>query len=283
VSKKQHDKQVARARDRRRATALQRRTRRNRIIVIAVVGIMVVALVASTAISGGLFGGDDPAVEPPPEDDDEPQATEGPCGPTPDDVPDVDSPVYDAPFDMTISQDVTYVATLDTTCGAIVIELDAQNAPIATNNFVNLAGDGYYDGVHFHRVIPEFVIQAGDPAGTGCGQPDCTPEGFDPDAPTFPGYSFEDELDRAEELYAEVETGYPRGTVAMANSGEDSNGSQFFVTQGDPTQLPGPSFTVLGVVLDGMDVVDDIVASPTNPEDEPLERVVIRSVTIEER
>lgn len=269
---------------------MQRRAARNRIIVLVVVGLLIVSLVASAAVSGGLFGGDDDTVEPPPEDDEVPEATAGPCGETPDDVPEVDSATYDEPFDLTISQDATYVATLATTCGDIVIELDAQNAPIATNNFVNLAREGFYDGIFFHRVIPDFVIQGGDPQGTGGGGP---------------GYSFEDELDRAEELYAEVEEalladlpdvddeplpeellsgGYPRGTVAMANSGPDTNGSQFFIAQGDPTQLPaGALYTVFGVVLEGMDVVDDIATSPTTgAEGMPVEPVVIRSVTIEE-
>jgi cyclophilin family peptidyl-prolyl cis-trans isomerase len=255
---------------------------------------------------------DDDAAEPTDDDADETEddsttadgaavTAEGRCGPTPEDVPEVTSEVYDEPFDRTIDPDTTYVATLATTCGDVVIELAADSSPFAVNNFVNLSRDGYYDGVVFHRVIQSFVAQSGDPAGTGCGQEDCTEEGFDPDAPTFPGYSFEDELELAEELYAEVEQeqqtalgadgeeaglvpgGYPRGTVAMANAGPDTNGSQFFITQGDPTLLPGPLFTVFGTVTEGMEVVDDIVASPTDQLDRPVEDVVIRSVSIEER
>jgi len=191
--------------------------------------------------------------------------------------------------------------------------LTAAEAPEAVNNLVNLArDDDYYDGVEFHRVVPGFVVQVGDPAGTGCGQADC--RNFAPDAETFPGYTFEDELARAEELYEQVRTdaveqlraaaeaqgedaveqldeslleqvpgGYPRGTVAMANAGPDTNGSQFFIAQGDPTALPGPQFTVLGTVVEGMGVVDAIAQSPTDAAGRPLETVAIRDVTIEQR
>jgi cyclophilin family peptidyl-prolyl cis-trans isomerase len=304
VSKKQHDKQLARGRAKRQASRQDRRAARNRIIVLVMAVLMAFSLVGG-ALAGLIGGGGEPApVEDPGADGtaaDEPQAVEGPCGPAPDDVPEITAEVYDEPFDLTIDPDATYVATLATTCGDIVIELEAQAAPQATNNLVNLAQDGYYDGVVFHRVLPGFVAQVGDPAGTGCGQEDCSPEGFDPEAPTFPGYTFEDELELAEQLYAEVEAeqrealgddadaeqpvpaGYPRGTVAMANAGPDTNGSQFFIAQGDPTFLPGPAFTVFGTVVEGMDVVDAIVASPTDARDRPLVDVAIRSVTIEQR
>jgi peptidyl-prolyl cis-trans isomerase A (cyclophilin A) len=134
-------------------------------------------------------------------------------------------------------------------------------------------------------VIPGFMAQVGDPDGTGAGGP---------------GYTFEDELDRAEELFAEVQEeqrdelgtdadedlrspgGYPRGTVAMANAGPDTNGSQLFFSQGDPTLLPAPAYTVFGTVVEGMEVVDDIVASPTDPSDRPLADVAIRTVTVEQ-
>jgi cyclophilin family peptidyl-prolyl cis-trans isomerase len=309
VSKKQHDKQVARARAKRQSSREERRARRNRIIVLVMAVLMAFSLVGG-ALAGLIGGGGSEVPAPPPDDGDtdlaadaepEPETTEGPCGPSPEDVPEVTSVVYDEPFELTIDTDATHVATIETTCGDIVVELETQTAPQATNNFVNLARDGYYDGVAFHRVIPQFVAQVGDPAGTGCGQEDCTQEGFDPEAPTFPGYTFEDELERAEELYAEVEAeqrealevgddeeqmvpaGYPRGTVAMANAGPDTNGSQFFFAQGDPTYLPGPNFTVLGTVTEGIDVVDAIVASATDDLDRPFEAVVIRSITIEER
>jgi cyclophilin family peptidyl-prolyl cis-trans isomerase len=312
VSKKQHDKQLDRARKKRRDSKFDRRTTRNRVVILVMAVLMVLSLVGA-ALTSAISGSNDPA----PAADEEPIAADegpGPCGEAPDDVPEVDSEIYDEPFELTIDTDASYVATIDTTCGDIVVELDVDDAPIASNNLVNLAEDGYYEGVVFHRVIPEFVIQAGDPLGTGCGQEACGPDDFDPDAPTFPGYDFEDELDTAEALYEQVRQqavddlraaveaegedledeideelleqipgGYPRGTVAMANAGPDTNGSQFYIAQGDPTALPGPQFTVLGTVIEGMDVVDAIAASPTDASDRPIEAVTIRSITIDQR
>lgn len=118
--------------------------------------------------------------------------------------------------------------------GDIVFELFADTAPMAVSNFVYLTGEGYYDGVSFHRREEGFVIQGGDPNGNGTGGP---------------GYAFEDELDD--------DYGYERGIVAMANRGPDTNGSQFFIMLGD-TPLP-KAYTVFGRVLEGMDVVDEIV------------------------
>jgi cyclophilin family peptidyl-prolyl cis-trans isomerase len=284
VSRKQHEKQVARARAKRASTRHERQAARNRVIILVMAALLVLSLFVPALL--GLVGGgsdDDPVDEPAaeaeegsdpeadPATDEAPDAaadaaTVGPCGPTPDDAPEVDSVVYDAPFELTIDESVTYVATIETTCGSIVIELDAANAPLTTNNFVNLAQDGYYDGIVFHRVIAGFVAQAGDPTGTG--------------ASPFPGYTVPDELDVAEAVFAEAGGGYPRGTVAMANAGADTNGSQFFIAQGDPTLLPGPNYSVFGRVIEGLEVVDAIVASPTDARDRPLEDVVIRSVTI---
>ena len=310
MSKKQHDKQLARSREKRRDSKFDRRASRNRVIILIMAGLMVLSLVGA-ALTSALSGSDDPA--PPPDEDPAADADTGPgpCGEAPDDVPEVDSVIYDDPFEVTIDTDATYVATIATTCGDIVVELDVDDAPIAANNLVNLAEEDYYQGVVFHRVIPGFVIQAGDPAGTGCGQEDCA--AFDPDEPSFPGYTFEDELATAETLYEQVRQdgieqlraaaeaegedteelddalleqvpgGYPRGTVAMANAGPDTNGSQFYIAQGDPTALPGPQFTVLGTVIEGMDVVDQIAASPTDAQDRPVEAVTIRDVTIDQR
>jgi cyclophilin family peptidyl-prolyl cis-trans isomerase len=310
VSKKQHDKQLDRARKQRRNSKFDRRTTRNRTIILIMAVLMVLSLVGA-ALTSAISGSGDPATPP----DDDPVAADqgpGPCGEAPDDVPEVDSEIYDEPFEVSIDTEATYLATIATTCGDIVVELDVDNAPVASNNLVNLAEDGYYEGVEFHRVIPGFVIQAGDPAGTGCGQEDCA--NFDPDEPSFPGYTFEDELDTAEAMYEQVREegieelraaveaegedfdeqvddalleqlpgGYPRGTVAMANAGPDTNGSQFYVAQGDPTALPGPQFTVLGTVVEGMDVVDSIAASPTDATDRPTEAVTIRGVSIDQR
>lgn len=138
---------------------------------------------------------------------------------------------YDSPPDLTIDLDTTYVGTLQTNLGDITIEFDAAHAPLTVNNFVHLARDGYYDGVIFHRVVPGFVIQGGDPTGTGRGGP---------------GYKFRDELEGAGD--------YSRGTVAMANAGPNTNGCQFFITT-VPTPFLDGKHVVFGKVVDGMDVV----------------------------
>jgi cyclophilin family peptidyl-prolyl cis-trans isomerase len=139
----------------------------------------------------------------------------------------------------------------------VTIALDPARAPLTVNNFVFLARQGFYDGVVFHRVVPGFVIQGGDPTGSGRGGP---------------GYRFRDELDGP--------GSYARGTVAMANAGPNTNGSQFFVCLGD-LGLPH-AYTIFGEVSAGMEVVDSIAAIPTDRTDRPTEEVVIRSVTITE-
>ncbi len=160
--------------------------------------------------------------------------------------------------DLTIDLDRSYKATLHTSHGEIVIELEAARSPLAVNNFVFLARDGFYDGVIFHRVISGFMIQGGDPTGTGRGGP---------------GYTFRDEL--------EGDGRYTRGTVAMANAGPNTNGSQFFIMHRD-YGLPH-QYTIFGAVVEGMDTVDAIAGLPTDMSDRPREDAVIRSVTIDER
>ncbi|HEX6145402.1 MAG TPA: peptidylprolyl isomerase [Acidimicrobiia bacterium] len=164
---------------------------------------------------------------------------------------------YPSAPDLTIDLDKSYTATLDTNHGEIVIELDPARSPLAVNNFVFLARDGYYDGVVFHRVIENFMIQGGDPTGTGTGGP---------------GYKFRDEI--------EGSGTYSRGTVAMANAGPNTNGSQFFICHAD-TGLPH-SYTIFGKVTSGMDVVDSIATTATDRSDRPEEEVVINRVTITE-
>ncbi len=164
---------------------------------------------------------------------------------------------YDSAPDLIIDLDKTYSATLDTSHGPIEIDLDAARSPLAVNNFVFLAKDGYYDGVIFHRVIENFMIQGGDPTGTGRGGP---------------GYRFRDELDG--------EGSYTRGTVAMANAGPNTNGSQFFICH---TKVGLPhSYTIFGQVTSGHDTVDSIATASTDRSDRPHEDVVIHSVTISE-
>jgi cyclophilin family peptidyl-prolyl cis-trans isomerase len=164
---------------------------------------------------------------------------------------------YPSPPDLSIDLAKTYRATLDTNHGEIVIDLDAERSPQTVNNFVFLARDGYYDGVIFHRVIEDFMIQGGDPTGTGMGGP---------------GYKFRDEIEGSGK--------YGRGTVAMANAGPNTNGSQFFICHTD-VGLPH-SYTIFGQVSSGMEAVDSIAASTTDRNDRPETEVVIKSVTITE-
>ena len=147
---------------------------------------------------------------------------------------------YDAPPPMQIDADKTYQATMETDKGTIEIELYPEHAPKTVNNFVFLAQDGFYDGISFHRVIPNFMVQGGDPTGTGRGGP---------------GYSFEDEL-KDNPLKHET------GVLSMANAGPNTNGSQFFITHAPQPHLDG-RHTVFGKVTSGQDVVDDISQGDT--------------------
>jgi cyclophilin family peptidyl-prolyl cis-trans isomerase len=149
-----------------------------------------------------------------------------------------------------------YSATIDTTAGAMTAELFPADAPRTVNNFVFLARDGFYENVIFHRVIPGFMIQGGDPTGTGRGGP---------------GYKFQDEP---------VKRRYDRGTLAMANAGPNTNGSQFFIMHAD-YRLP-PNYTIFGKLTAGEEVVDAIAAAPTGRDDRPNDPVSIRSITITE-
>src|SRR5271156_5316321 len=165
---------------------------------------------------------------------------------------------FDEEPPMLIDTTLRYVATMVTSHGTMVIALDPLAAPRAVNSFVFLARYHYYDGVVFHRVIPGFVLQGGDPTGTGTGGP---------------GYKFADELPAAGK--------YQIGSLAMANSGPNTNGSQFFVISGrDGVGLP-PSYSLFGAVGSGGDVVGKIDALGTR-SGQPKERVVIESVTIAE-
>ena len=157
------------------------------------------------------------------------------------------------------------IAVIETNKGTIKVELLEEDAPKTTENFRLLAGKGYYDGVIFHRVIKNFMVQGGDPLGEGYGGESAW------------GGKFNDEIDRTSPLYQGV---YGKGTVAMANSGPNTNGSQFFIMHTDYS-LP-PSYTKFGVVVEGQDVVDAIAEVETNQRDKPLEEVKMEKVTIEE-
>ena len=146
--------------------------------------------------------------------------------------------------------------TLHTNKGAIEFELFDDDAPKTVANFLKLARDGFYDGVIFHRVIPDFMIQGGDPTGTGMGGP---------------GYQFEDEIN-----HHRIE----RGALAMANAGPNTNGSQFFIVTAEATPWLDGKHTVFGRVTNGMDVVDTIENVDTDASDKPRDDVTIERVEL---
>jgi peptidyl-prolyl cis-trans isomerase B (cyclophilin B) len=156
---------------------------------------------------------------------------------------------YSAPPTMSIDTNKSYTATIDTSRGRIVLELFAKDAPKTVNNFVFLAREKFYDGTTFHRVIADFMIQGGDPTGTGRGGP---------------GYKFEDETKSNPNRHA-------RGVISMANAGPNTNGSQFFITHVETPWLDG-KHTVFGRVLSGLEVVDKVQQGDT-----------ITSLTVEEK
>jgi cyclophilin family peptidyl-prolyl cis-trans isomerase len=159
--------------------------------------------------------------------------------------------------EMGIDPSKRYTATMETTLGTIVIALDAINAPRTVNNFVYLAGYHYYDGIIFHRIINGFMCQGGDPTGTGTGGP---------------GYRFGDELPKPGQ--------YQIGSVAMANAGPNTNGSQFFIVSGASGVSLPPAYALFGQVVKGLDVVDAMQKVQTARGDRPIDDVVINSVTI---
>jgi len=150
-------------------------------------------------------------------------------------------------------------AIIQTNHGPIHVELYPADAPKTVDNFVKLANDGFYDRVIFHRVIPDFMIQGGDPTGTGSGGP---------------GYTFEDEFN---------DNRVERGALAMANAGPNTNGSQFFIVTTKAAPWLDGKHTVFGRVTDGMDVVDTISELPRDARDKPHDDVVIESVSVSDR
>ena len=147
-------------------------------------------------------------------------------------------------------------ATLHTNRGPIQVELHDDDAPETVANFRKLADDGFYDGLTFHRVIPDFMIQGGCPEGTGTGGP---------------GYTFKDEINQHRIV---------RGALAMANAGPNTNGSQFFIVTTEEAPWLDGKHTVFGRVTEGMDAVDAIEATPTGPNDRPEEPQVIEKVEL---
>lgn len=159
---------------------------------------------------------------------------------------------------------IMHQATLTTTLGTIVLQLDPTNAPKTVENFEKLINQGFYNGVRFHRVIKDFMIQSGDPLSKNIADMNRWGTGG-------PDYKFDDELTGKET--------YPQGTLAMANAGPNTNGSQFFIVTANPAPLP-PAYTVFGRVISGMDVAMKIEAVKTGPNDRPITDVIITSITL---
>ena len=148
-------------------------------------------------------------------------------------------------------------AQMNTSHGTISFELFDEDAPETVANFRKLAGENFYDGIIFHRIIPDFMIQGGDPDGTGMGGP---------------GYSFKDEINSHKVV---------RGALAMANAGPNTNGSQFFIVTIESAPWLDGKHTVFGQVTDGMDTVDAIEAVPTGAGDRPVDPPVINSIDVD--
>ena len=172
---------------------------------------------------------------------------------------------YASPPPMTIDQNKTYIATIKTNMGDIKVQLDAKNAPITVNNFVFLARDGYYNNVPFHRIIKGFMVQSGDPTGTGRGGP---------------GYTISDEP---------VIGNYQEGSIAMANTGSpNSGGAQFFICEGSGCSTLPKTYSLFGKVSDGLDVLHKIAAVPVTTssngeQSKPTQTVTISTITITEQ
>jgi cyclophilin family peptidyl-prolyl cis-trans isomerase len=166
---------------------------------------------------------------------------------------------YTSPPEFSIDVNKTYTAEINTTLGLMTVELFTDIAPNTVNNFVALSEDGYYNNIIFHRVIKDFMIQGGDPSGTGHGE-----------MGKYPGYEFGDELNNP--------MPYEKGILAMANRGPNTNGSQFFIMH---TDYPLPyQYTIFGKVTEGLDVIDQIAMIETDSSDKPLNDVIINSITI---
>ena len=166
---------------------------------------------------------------------------------------------FDGPMPMSIDQDKSYQAEIVTNHGTMTAFLHAKDAPGTVNNFVSLARYHYYDGLVFHRIIRDFMIQGGCPEGSGRGNP---------------GYKFADELPQPGK--------YEIGSLAMANSGPNTNGSQFFIVSGGAGMRLPPQYSLFGKLISGLDVLDEIQKVQTGGGDRPKEDVVIESVTITE-
>jgi cyclophilin family peptidyl-prolyl cis-trans isomerase len=166
------------------------------------------------------------------------------------------------PFEIKYTEE--QIASIKTNLGEIIVKLYSEKAPFAVNNFLTLAEINFYNQTKFHRVIEGFMIQGGNPYTRG--------ENQDMYGTGGPGYTFPDEIDSSLKLV--------RGSLAMANSGPDTNGSQFFIVTAESTPWLDGQYTIFGEVIEGMDVVDKIEALETNERDYPTEEVIVESVDL---
>jgi cyclophilin family peptidyl-prolyl cis-trans isomerase len=264
-NKRARDRQLAKLAARRQAERRRQQRRRSRIVgaisVVAVIGLGATAFAMLTD-----DGSPKASATPTPSS----STTEDLCKGKAPKAAGEKKPTFDKAPPMTIDARATYIATMKTSCGTVEMELYPDVAPIGVNSFVFLARQGFYDGLTFHRIVADFVIQGGDPTGDGTGGP---------------GYQFDNEVSKK----VAFDDG---GILAYANSGPGTNGSQFFITLApapnlDPT--PTASYTIFGKVTKGMDVVQHIGALPTtappgsNEASVPTQPVYIDSITIEER
>jgi peptidylprolyl isomerase/peptidyl-prolyl cis-trans isomerase B (cyclophilin B) len=230
------------------ALAARHRSTRRRAVAVALFLVLLLVLGVASVVGGG--GGSS--------SDSSKAKTTTPPGTCPQANP--PNRQYPAAPAMSIDPAKTYTAEIKTNQGTMVATLDPKKAPNTVNNFVFLARAGYFDCLNFHRVVPGFVLQGGDPAGNGSGGP---------------GYKFADELPQQGQ--------YKVGSLAMANSGPNTNGSQFFVISGPQGVALPPSYSLFGQVDQGLDVVAKIDALGTpNPPNTPSQPVTIESVTIKE-
>jgi len=267
ANQKRQRKKAGRQAQQQAAAAARRRQSRRRTIIVTVVIVAIIALIAG--VTGMFSGGSSKNVATTGSSTTQPtpSTVKGASitGDTPCPKADGSSPrttSFAKPPPMCIDPNKTYTATMQTSQGGpITIALDAKQAPKTVNNFVVLSRYHFYDGLTFHRIVPDFVIQGGDPQGNGQGGP---------------GYKFDDELPQAGQ--------YKIGSLAMANSGANTTGRQFFIITGSQgTQLP-PQYSLFGQVTAGMDAVNKIAALgvPNAPNGEPKETVTMTSVTIQE-
>jgi cyclophilin family peptidyl-prolyl cis-trans isomerase len=258
--KRRRKKEGRQARQQAEMAARRRRSRRNTVIATIVVMAVVIGLIA--ALSGG--GGSSKNAKASSTNTTTAPAGAAVKGDTQCPNPDGSSPrttSFAKPPPMCIDPAKTYTATMATTKGSMTIALDAKKAPKTVNNFVVLARYHFYDGLTFHRIVPDFVIQGGDPKGNGSGGP---------------GYEFADELPAAGQ--------YKIGSLAMANSGPNTNGSQFFIITGQQGVSLPPQYSLFGQVTDGLATVDAIAKLGVQgaPNGKPSESVKMTSVTIAE-